>query len=701
MKSLITGIAMAVSVILPAGSADAQVSLMPTPARMQSGAGRLPIDSGFAVAFEGTRDARLEQAVTRALRRIEGRTGLTFTRHGPSGPSAAPGMWHGPSGPSAAPGGSASTPTLVIRAERPGATLPSLDEDESYRLEITPAQARLIAPTTIGAMRGLETLQQLVSSDRAGAYLPAVSIDDRPRFPWRGLLIDVCRHWMPMDVLKRNLDAMTAVKLNVLHLHLTEDQGFRIESRRYPKLHQMGSDGLYYTQDQMREVIAYARDRGIRVVPEFDMPGHVTSWLVGHPELASAPGPYSIERRWGIFDPAFDPTREELYTFLDNFLGEMAKLFPDAYLHIGGDENNGKHWAANPNIQKFMTARGLPDAHALQAYFNQRLLKILQKHGKRMIGWDEILHPTLPKDIVVQSWRGQKSLAEGARQGYSGILSAGYYLDLMRPTSSHYIVDPLPADVGLSPEEAARVLGGEACMWAEFVSPETIDSRIWPRLAAIAERLWSPREVNDVADMYRRLERVSVRLEELGLLHESHEGRLLRRIAGDDDVEPLRMLIAVVEPVKEYRRGQLRPASQMMPLTRLADAARADSGTARRVRTLVDELVKRRASLSGSPASPELEAIFRSWRDLRPAIDRVMDRSMTAAEGAPLADDLVALGTIGLEALSYLSSGVTTPEGWAASARSRIDQAAIPKAEVEIAVIQPVRALLDAAAAAR
>src|SRR5262249_43312305 len=160
-------------------------------------------------------------------------------------------------------------------------------------------------------------------------YMPAVTIQDAPRFRWRGLMIDVARHWIPMDVLKRNMDLMAAVKLNVLHLHLTDDQGFRIESKKFPKLHEMGSDGNFFTQAEMKEIIAYAAERGIRVVPEFDMPGHTTAWLVGHPELGSAPGPYSIEREWGIMLPVLDPTRDEVYKLLDGFLGEMAALFPD------------------------------------------------------------------------------------------------------------------------------------------------------------------------------------------------------------------------------------------------------------------------------------------------------------------------------------------------------------------------------------
>ena len=187
----------------------------------------------------------------------------------------------------------------IIQCDARVEPVQQLGEDESYRLEITPQQARLTAPNPLGVLRGLETFLQLVEPGPKAFQVPVVDIEDHPRFPWRGLHLDVSRHWMPLEVVKRNLDGMAAVKLNVFHWHLSDDQGFRVESKRFPKLQELGSDGLYYTQDQVREVIAYARDRGIRVVPEFDMPGHTTSWLVGYPELASAPGPYQIERQMG------------------------------------------------------------------------------------------------------------------------------------------------------------------------------------------------------------------------------------------------------------------------------------------------------------------------------------------------------------------------------------------------------------------
>src|SRR5687767_10221718 len=535
-------------------AATPQINLMPIPASVTFHPGdRLPVDASFKVATRGHSDDRLKAAIARFMRRLEGRTVFTL----------APGL-----------ATDDQMTQLIVHADGPGQNIPSVRENESYRIDITDRQAILKAPTVVGAIRGLETLLQLLSADRNGYFLPGVLIQDQPRFPWRGLLIDVARHFQTIEVLKRNLDGLAAVKMNVFHWHLTEDQGFRVESKKYPKLHQLGSDGNYYTQEQIKDVIAYARERGIRVVPEFDIPGHSTSWLVGYPELGSAPGPYTIERRPGIFEPALDPTREEVYKFLDGFLSEMAALFPDEYLHIGGDENEGKQWDRNPKIQAYMKAKGIKDNHALQAYFNQRLLKILQKHGKKMIGWDEILQPELPKDIVIHSWRGTAALAEAARKGYDGILSNGYYIDLIHPASQHYVADPLPADTTLTPEQARHVLGGEATMWAEWVSPDTIDSRIWPRTAAIAERLWSPRTVTDVDDMYRRLAVTSVRLEEVGLTHEKNQTMLLRRLAQGRDIGPLQTLVSVVEPVKEYRRNQQRPQTMLSPLTGLIDAAR-------------------------------------------------------------------------------------------------------------------------------
>jgi len=300
-------------------------TLMPQPAQLSPQEGRLTLTPSFAAVTDHYRNARLDAAIGRSLDRLRIRTGISFPTSSPA---------------------AATSAALIVSVDRPGETIQSADEDESYSLEVTPSVARLRAATVTGAMRGLETLQQLVQSDGAGYFLPAVSIQDTPRFRWRGLMIDCRRHFMPVDVIKRTLEGMAAVKLNVFHWHLSEDQGFRIESPAFPKLAELGSDGLFYTQEQARDIVAYARDRGIRVVPEFDMPGHTSAWFVGYPDLASAPGPFHIEREFGVFNPVMDPTRESTYKFLDTFVAEMAAIFPDRFMHIGGDENNGAEWKA-------------------------------------------------------------------------------------------------------------------------------------------------------------------------------------------------------------------------------------------------------------------------------------------------------------------------------------------------------------------
>jgi hexosaminidase len=223
-----------------------------------------------------------------------------------------------------------------VNSEHASKPVQELGEDESYTLEVTSSGAQLNAPTTLGVMRGLQTFLQLVEITPQGFAVPAVVIQDKPRFAWRGLMIDVGRHFMPMEVIKRNLDGMAAVKMNVFHWHLSDNQGFRVESKRFPKLQEMGSDGLYYTQEQVRDVISYAHDRGIRVIPEFDMPGHSTAWFVGYPDLASAPGPYTIERKWGVFDPAMDPTRESTYKFLDAYWRDGEGVSGPVFSHRWG-----------------------------------------------------------------------------------------------------------------------------------------------------------------------------------------------------------------------------------------------------------------------------------------------------------------------------------------------------------------------------
>jgi len=662
---------------LPLANAQTQpsLSLIPWPANLQVGSGQLPIDASFSVALTGHKDDVLERAEERFLTDLRRETGMgLLNMKMVSGPSA----------------------TLVIHADHAAKDVPELGEDESYSLEIIPSGATLSAPNSMGILHGLQTFLQLVSATPSGFAVPAVSIQDQPRFRWRGLMIDVGRHFIPLEILKRNLDGMAALKMNVLHLHLSENQGFRIESKKFPKLQEMGSDGLYYTQDEMRGLIFYAAERGIRIVPEFDMPGHSTAWFVGYPKLASGKGPYEIDRRWGVLDPAMNPTEEHTYKFLDEFIGEMAKLFPDRYFHIGGDEVNGKEWDANPEIQKFMREHGIKSNAELQAYFNKHVQAIVSKHGKIMMGWDEILSPDLPKSIVIQSWRGQSSLAQAAQQGFSGLLSTGYYLDLAQSAAQHYAVDPLSGPTSnLTPEETQRILGGEACMWTEYVSRENIDSRIWPRTAAIAERLWSPQNVTDVDSMYHRMEAVSHQLDGVGLTHNTGYDFMLRRIAGTQDVAALRTLADVLEPSKGYSRFEVEGESlATTPLNRLVDAIHPESLTARHFSLQVN------AFLSGS-SQPETETELRAWltrwRDNDSILKPGDSQSFLLREAAPVSRDLSALAAAGLQSLDYLDHREIAPTNWAAEQLSMIQQMQKRPSAVVIMILPSVQRLVEAA----
>ncbi len=649
--------------------AAAEPNFMPVPAQYTLGQGRLIIGEKFTVALTGYKEPRLEAAAQRIIRRLAHQTGiLAIDTLGGIAPDP-------------------SQATLVIKTGGPSKPVQELGEDESYELTVDSKQARVQAANPLGAMHGLETFLQLVTQDRDGFAAPAITISDKPRFAWRGLHIDVSRHWMPIDVIKRNLDAMAAVKLNVFHWHLSDDQGFRVESKRYPKLQELGSDGNYYTQAQIREMVEYARNRGIRVIPEFDVPGHATAILAAYPELASAPGPYQIERKWGVFDPTLDPTNEQVYTFLDGLIGEMSQLFPDRYFHIGGDEVNGKQWSASARIQAFMREHGIKNNHELQRYFNRRLQPIVTKYGKRMEGWDEILDPDLPKDIVIQSWRGQKSLAEAARMGYAGILSAPYYLDLIRSTSFHYLADPIDESAAaLTPEQRALILGGEACMWSEYVTPENIDGRIWPRMAAIAERFWSPQAVRDLDSMYRRLAVVSRNLEWTGVTHRTAYERMLARLAYGDPVQPVRTLVEVIEPVKGYARGRTGQYTQFTPLNRAVDTALPESMAAYYFRKAIE--AKDRTAIRRT---------LMRWRDNDAALRPMFETHPLLTDTAPVSETLSRVAAIGLEALDAIEFGKPLAADRIAQFRAALDSAKKPVGPMLLMAVDPIAVLVDAA----
>src|SRR5438105_9530521 len=307
--------------------------------------------------------------------------------------------------------------TLGLRADAPTG-------DEAYRLDISPERTELVARNARGLFYGVQTLRQLIAASPKA--IPAVRIDDAPRFPWRGLHLDVGRHFFPVEFIKKYIDLLATFKLNTFHWHLTEDQGWRLEIKKYPKLTEAGAwrtetivgharrgpkgydatrHGGFYTQAQARDVVSYARERGVTVLPEIEMPGHSLAALAAYPEYANVPGPFEVRTTWGISDEVFSPS-DATFTFLENVLREVMELFPSEYIHIGGDEAPKVRWRESPGAQAIIKKEKLADEEGLQSWFIQRIERFLNKNGRRLIGWDEILEGGLAPNATVMSWRG-------------------------------------------------------------------------------------------------------------------------------------------------------------------------------------------------------------------------------------------------------------------------------------------------------
>lgn len=421
---------MFICVVTPlfAATIKAEPVLMPQPAKVQAGSGEMLLPKTISVAVDGPDSVAVRQAL-QLLAQFQPQ--LTF--------KASP----------------AAGAQLQIRY-REAIPLPGPDDDESYQLQVDADHIRLNAHSSTGVLYGLMTLSQLIGCDSNSkgnsCQLPQLTISDKPRFRWRGLLLDSARRFIPLADIRRTLDGMAAAKLNVLHWHLTDDQGWRIESQAYPKLHQLASQGQFYRQQQVRELVSYAAARGIRVVPELDVPGHASAIGMAYPELLAWPDamldktgvqPLPPERRFGVFAPVLDVSKAESWQFISALVTEWRQLFPDPYLHIGGDEVKADHWLASSQIQRLMQQQQLADGHALQAWFNQKLAALLAQQQRRMIGWDETLHPQLPKTTVVQSWQGQDALGAAVRAGHPALLSAGFYLDMPQSAAYHAQNDAL------------------------------------------------------------------------------------------------------------------------------------------------------------------------------------------------------------------------------------------------------------------
>jgi hexosaminidase len=623
---------------------------------------------------------------------------------------------------------------LTIDCAAAAAPFPDLGDDESYVLGVADAGAHLQANTEWGVLRGLATLAQLTAG-RDG--LPGVVIADAPRFAWRGLMIDVARHFIQPATLLRTLDAMALYKLNVLHLHLTDDQAFRFPSRTHPELAESGSAGEYYDEDELTDLVTHAAGLGIRVVPEIDVPGHTTSWLNAHPEWGAVAERRPPSTHFGVHAACLDPTRPEVYGALERVFDDVARIFPDRFIHIGGDEVNPQWWSGSPTVRQFMQTHGLADVAALQNLFNERLADLLIARGRTLIGWDEIAHGDLPRTSVVQSWRGGPSRDRAVGQGFDCVFSAGYYLDFFYPADLHYRYDPdapaaeldaldraVRADprlshvrdgLGWAMDFAAhaavdapagnttpgRVLGAEACSWSELVTDELLEVRIWGRLPGLAERFWSPRATVDAADMYRRLAQqtpllagfagVDIPVRQAGLFASLGIGAV--------ELTRLRDLLDALEPVKWYARllGEAalrarvagstervqRPYAVDTQLNRVVDYLEPASlwvtsfaAAVRQLMTVPDDAKARRAVLDAAAR----------WRRQRDVVQQLGARVPAIAELVPLSERLAQLADV-------VTARLDGPVG--ESERGVLAQAAEPVGELLIAVAPILAPWLD------
>lgn len=654
-------------------SQSKELNLMPWPQEVTLGNSIVEVDPEFTITVQQEITERIEIATTKFLRRLSNRTGV-FLENG-----------------FAFKHSEIKNPSLEISYKRVGNL--KINEDESYQLKVSQTKITIKATTDIGVIYALETLLQLVDNNETSYFFPEVVIHDSPRFTWRGLMLDVSRHFHPVDVIKRNLDAMAVVKMNVFHWHLTDDQGFRIESKTHPKLHQLGSDGLYYKQEQIKDIVKYAGDRGIRVIPEFDVPGHATAILTAYPEIGSKDTSYSIERFSGIFDPTLDPTNEKTYEILADLFGEMVTLFPDKYFHIGGDENEGKHWDENSHIQAFKKQHNLKNNHQLQGYFNIRLDSILAKHGKYVMGWEEIMTDEMPKTALIHSWKGKNegvepgsSLTTAAKNGYNTILSNGYYIDLMQPVSEHYTVDPMPKNSTLTSKEKKRILGGEATMWSELATSLTLDSRLWPRTAAIAERLWSTSTVTDINNMYKRLQYISFRLEEVGITHIRNRDVILRNITNNQNIEALKTLTKIYEPLKIYTRNKDGiEYKTFSPFTLFADACTADAPDA----IIFNKLILDYIETENNTTKNEILIFLNKWANNYEQFSEIKVKSPILKSIEPLSKNIAKISKDLITIIETKETSKTLQQ----SIKFQLIELEKPVADVELAILKSLEKL--------
>ncbi len=507
--------------------------IVPAPLEVEAHGGAFTLDSSSSIAMDDASDAEIRALVEAWAQPYRAQGGLPLTG-GPDGP-------------------------VVVGVDGNG-------PPESYRLDVRAEGVTVMGADHAGLFYGLQTLSQLLPPDAettpggARHEIPAVSIRDAPRFPYRGMHLDVARHFFGPDDVKRYLDLLARYKINHFHWHLTEDQGWRIQIDAYPRLTEVsayrdqtqighGNDpfrgdgerhGGFYTKEEIRDIVAYAQARYITVVPEIEMPGHSRAALAAYPELACTEGPFEVAQTWGVFEDIYCPS-EETFEFLETVLAEVIELFPGPYVHVGGDEAPKARWTESPYVLDLMEREGLQDVEAVQGWFMRRIAAFLAENGKRVIGWDEILEGGLPPDATVMSWRGILGGIEASRRGHDVIMTptSHLYFDYYQsedqasepfaiggflPLDSVYAYDPVPPQ--LRDRDATRIVGAQGNVWTEYMKTwDHVEYMLLPRMLALSEVVWSPAGTRDFDGFLDRLDWHFARFDALGINYRPIEPR--------------------------------------------------------------------------------------------------------------------------------------------------------------------------------
>ena len=513
--------------------------IVPMPASVERSRGSFRVDARTPIVLEDPSDSEAREVAELWARPIRAGGALTLLVNDGSGPGGSG------EGASAARGAIA----VAVTGEGP---------PEGYRLTVTPDGIRVAGNDHAGLFYGLQSLSQLmppgveVDAGGRGIDVRAAIIEDAPRFAYRGMHLDVARHFFEPDFVKRYIDLLARYKINRFHWHLTEDQGWRIQIDAYPRLAEVGAwraqtqighgydpfngDGQryggYYTKDEIREIVAYAQERYVTIIPEIEMPGHSLAALAAYPELACTEGPFEVGMTWGVFEDIYCPT-DATFEFLENVLAEVVELFPGEYVHIGGDEAPKARWEESPFVRRLMQREGMTEVEQVQGYFIRRIERFLRANGKRVIGWDEILEGGLPEDATVMSWRGITGGIQATRMGHEVIMtpSSHLYFDYYQsedqdsepfaiggflPLDTVYAYEPVPYQ--LRPEDAARIIGAQANVWTEYMkTPEHVEYMLLPRMLALSEVVWSPAGTKDFENFLDRLAWHTARFDALGI----------------------------------------------------------------------------------------------------------------------------------------------------------------------------------------